>query len=117
MIRRPYLDALWTRAARLATRAGTALDELYLEEARAERQWASTDAPPGALASTDAGMSVQLAREGAIAFGAAAGLAPEDLEALVVETAARLGRPAPARARTRARLGVDSLAAAVPLGA
>lgn len=116
MIARPYLDALWVRAARQAQRAGCTLDELYLEEARRERAWASTHAPPGALVETDPGMSVQLVRGEVVAFGASAGHAAADLDALVRETAARTAPRPSRRAPGAAKLGVDLLAGSVPRG-
>jgi predicted Zn-dependent protease len=125
MISRPYLDALWTRAARLARVAGVALDELYVEEARRERAWASSDERPTSLVEADAGLSVQLLAGRSFAFGAASGLAAPDLDRLVRETAAR-GRvadrlnsrrsaPRSPVAPSRASLGALTLVGDLPL--
>ncbi len=112
MISRPYLDALWGRAARVAARRGAVLDELYLEDARRERAWASTHAPPGALVELDRGASVQVAKGGLVAFAAGAGVAFEDVERLVEDASSRLR--APRRSPVHASLGVERLVAALP---
>jgi TldD protein len=112
MISRPLLDALWTRAARVARHEGAVLDELYIEEARRERAWASSHGPSGSLVELDRGMSIQLLRGELRAFGARAGLDLEGVVPLVRETAARpRARRSPARAhlelgRRAAELGV-----------
>lgn len=113
MISRPLLDALWARAARVARQEGALLDELYLEEARRERSWASSHGPSGSLVELDRGMSVQLLRGELTAFGARAGLELDAAEPLVRETAAR---PRARRAPPRAHLGLGHLAASVDLG-
>jgi hypothetical protein len=100
---RPRLDALWTRAARLAAREGATLDELYVEETRRERSWSDA----GALVERDAGMSVLLARGHTLSFRASAGLSAETLDALVAGSGGALG-PASASPSNRSALNAAS---------